>query len=399
MLPDPDGMHTNLLSFLALVARPRLAPELGMEVARQAPLIQDWTTLLDLAEHHGVGPLLFRHLEAASVEPPRWVKRRLHADLTRQRRANQVRFAALREILDACARAGIQVALLKGAALAPLIYEDIGLRPMNDLDLLVRDDQASEAQCLLAEIGFDAPPPMTGSSRRHHLPVAVRWIHGVPVQIEVHRNAFLPTRHASLQLDRHVPLLPFTIEGRSAQTLAPTELVWHLCVHLTIPGAEFRLISVADIVGTVERFEREVDWPRVRREYPFVLRTLELLDCVVPPYAGRRSQSPAGAHGWLQGFGTRYTGWPAFTARRLPGNRERLRLLRSTVTPPEWWLRLAYGTGTGPAGAWIGRLRHAGFVVESAVRRTGELLAASAPRWFPRRGAMARARRAGRQVR
>ena len=297
MLPDPDGMHTNLLSFLALVARPRLAPELGMEVARQAPLIQDWTTLLDLAEHHGVGPLLFRHLEAAGVEPPRWVKRRLHADLRAS--GGRTRFASRHSVrFSTRVRArGIQVALLKGAALAPLIYEDIGLRPMNDLDLLVRDDQAFEAQGLLAEIGFDAPPPMTGSSRRHHLPVAVRWIHGVPVQIEVHRNAFLPTRHASLQLDRHVPLLPFTIEGRSAQTLAPTELVWHLCVHLTIPGAEFRLISVADIVGTVERFEREVDWPRVTRETvrPADARTARLRGAPI-----RRATKPvAGWRSWL----------------------------------------------------------------------------------------------------
>ena len=43
---------------------------------------------------------------------------------------------------------------MKGAALAGEIYEDIGLRPMGDLDLLVHRKDVSEAYILLERLGF-----------------------------------------------------------------------------------------------------------------------------------------------------------------------------------------------------------------------------------------------------
>ena len=211
------------------------------------------------------------------------------------------------------------------------------------------------------------------SSRHHHLPAVVRWVDGVAVQVEVHRNAFARGRHPSLRLGRRPSgLLAFSIEGRPAQTLAATELIWHLCRHLTMPSGELRLISVADIIGTVEHFDREIDWTRVAHDYPFVLRTLELLRCLVPPFAGGGSQPAPKARQPLGGFGLRYTGWPVCRARNLRGSRERLRLIRATLTPPEWWLRLTYGTGAGAGGVWIARLRHAAFVIGSVARSVSQ---------------------------
>ena len=49
---------------------------------------------------------------------------------------------------------GIETMLLKGAALLILFYKDAGLRPMTDVDLLVRRDQANRAIQLLTSLGW-----------------------------------------------------------------------------------------------------------------------------------------------------------------------------------------------------------------------------------------------------
>jgi hypothetical protein len=57
-------------------------------------------------------------------------------------------------VLNACQRHSIQVLVLKGAALAETVYKDIALRPMSDVDLLVKPAQLAQTRHLLATLGF-----------------------------------------------------------------------------------------------------------------------------------------------------------------------------------------------------------------------------------------------------
>jgi hypothetical protein len=89
---------------------------------------------------HGIAPLLHRSLAAdpaASVLHPH-----LLGYLAKQYQRSSERVALLlgelAEILAACRDAGIAVLPLKGALLATHYYAEPGLRPMNDLDVLVR---------------------------------------------------------------------------------------------------------------------------------------------------------------------------------------------------------------------------------------------------------------------
>src|SRR5690554_5448713 len=112
-------------------------PERCRRVMQAAGRICDWTNVADLAEAHGLAPLLHLHLQAAGVRPPQPVRRQLQGLTLRHRRANQIHVQALAEILPAFATAGIPALVLKGAALAHLVYGRPGLRPMRDIDILV----------------------------------------------------------------------------------------------------------------------------------------------------------------------------------------------------------------------------------------------------------------------
>lgn len=82
---------------------------------------------------------------------------------------NRVLFASLEEIAAACARRGVALIPLKGAALARRIYGNPGLRPMQDLDLLVKPADVEAAAALLREAGYVVPPHLDeGVARREH---------------------------------------------------------------------------------------------------------------------------------------------------------------------------------------------------------------------------------------
>jgi hypothetical protein len=117
------------------------------------------------------------------------VQQQLQARAMQHSHANRVRAKTLAKVLDAFQTAGIDVLVLKGTALAHLVYPQPGLRSMRDVDLLVSRSQARQAQTLLAELGFNAPPPGDDLPAKH-LTVAQRRVEGLPVSIEIHHNLY-----------------------------------------------------------------------------------------------------------------------------------------------------------------------------------------------------------------
>ncbi len=94
----------------------------------------DWNSLPTQAENHGLTPLLYTHLQAADVSIPIPIKKQLYAGVIQRNHANRVRLKVLAEILTAFQAVGIDALILKGAALARLVYPEPGLRSMRDVD-------------------------------------------------------------------------------------------------------------------------------------------------------------------------------------------------------------------------------------------------------------------------
>ena len=77
------------------------------------------------------------------------------------------------------AQAGVPFLVLKGAALAHLVYGDPRLRPMRDVDLLIRKADAGRALDVLTRCGF-RPGGIAVPSRHHHLQGMARTRRGRP---------------------------------------------------------------------------------------------------------------------------------------------------------------------------------------------------------------------------
>ncbi len=140
-----------------------LCGDLSWEVPGDLSLSQ----LVDLADDHGVGPLLWHALEST----------RSPGLELREALAPGVRAAATRDIfiqrdmqvvLAALAAAGVRVLVIKGSALAYTVYPHPWLRPRTDTDLLVSRDDVPEATRALESCGYARSDALTSGSLVSH---------------------------------------------------------------------------------------------------------------------------------------------------------------------------------------------------------------------------------------
>lgn len=356
---------------LPLCARLNSDERYQASIITAAATVTDWPNLLTQAEQHNLSPLLYRHLRAANAALPPDTGHQLRGLVLRHRHANRVRGQILSEILAAYHAAGIEVLLLKGAALAHLVYPQPGLRPMRDIDLLVRPNDAARAQAILGELGFAAPEEYPAAKEmHHHLASATRQVEGFSVSVEVHHNVFMEESHLSLDFGQ-LTASPFEFalpDGTPACTLGGEDMLWHLCHHVASISQPFRLIWVVDVTAFAEQFVDAVDWERVRRQYPRVLEILSLFHAVTPLSDRLRATAGVRAGRPPQAIGDEFAGWPRYAVKWMRRERNLAQIACDTLLPPEWWLRLYYGVGTYRSLAITRWLRHplhiAGFATQ-----------------------------------
>lgn len=341
----------KMYPLLALCARTPGQPTQYQHLRRQAADLTDWNKLSTQAEAHGLTPLLYTHLQAANVPLPIAIKEQWQARTMQHGHANHVRGHVLAEILTAFQAAEIDVLILKGAALAHLIYPNPSLRPMRDIDLLVSQAQARPAQALLAELGFEAPLPGQALPAKH-LPAAVRRVNGIPVTVELHHNLYSSGTPATELEALRLSALPLMIESVTAQTLGYEAMLDHIYQHLRINLLldSLRLIWMADLVSLAERFAAEINWRRVNPRIRNVLGVCHWLTPLSEELLRTAHLNPGRPP---NGIGQEFQGWPryALAAQQHKGYGG---ILRDSFFPSEWWLRFYYGLPSGWA-VWWGR--------------------------------------------
>lgn len=142
--------------------------------------------------------------------------------------------ARLDETLAVLRAAGIEVILLKGAALATTVYPTFGARPMKDLDLLVRAERGEEAWELVRRVRWrweEREDLARFHSEHHHYPTLLDE-DGTELRLELHTALFTSDHPFVLPLEslwesaEPVPAL-----GKGVYVLEPHAQALHLCIH------------------------------------------------------------------------------------------------------------------------------------------------------------------------
>jgi len=204
------------------------------ELARIAGGVRDWARALVLAEQAGATPTLWRALHTMRDELPDEAReflrtRTMLSDFRMQRLSQR-----LQETVAVFAARGIPVILLKGAAIGALSDPTFRLRPMTDLDLLVRPSDAARArEAVLAAGWMDHPDERLQRLLRDHQHLPPFVDPSLPgLRLEVHRSLF-PAEH-SFALDDDAlwrDSMPCDAPFSGARVLSLPHLFLHLAIH------------------------------------------------------------------------------------------------------------------------------------------------------------------------
>jgi hypothetical protein len=263
-----DPTNTLLLSLCSGdrsdAARAQAAGLMGQPV--------DWLRLSELAALHGVVGLARRTLlafdAAARVPAPAWrAMEQAAAQIAFDGMVQQRQLAA---IVAALHGAGIEPLLLKGYALADLVYPDPVTRPSADVDVLVRPDQVAPACQALARMGCTLPDAATVDvqlANAYDLPVIMPAMAGRATLLELHWD-LAPRGLFTLDLDLWRARAEwFQVAGQPALRFSPEDMLLHLALHMR----KHRYIGLrwlCDVAELLRRFgaadaSRPLDWQYV----------------------------------------------------------------------------------------------------------------------------------------
>jgi hypothetical protein len=343
---------------LALCAGLPGNPAVKERLRSEAAGLPSWDDLAQAAEDHGLEPLVLAHFRNAGIAIPADIGDRLRARWMQHAHAHAVRTRVVCELARVFAAASIPFLLLKGAALAHLVYDKPLLRPMRDVDVLVRKRDVRRAHAVLQGGGFTPEGPAVAPDY-HHLQAMSTTVEGATVTIELHHEllratAFLkPICYENVRGDAQ----PFEWAGTQFHTLGREDMLWHVYAHafaINVLRPAVRLISVADLVSLVEAWVDRLDWDRVGREFGRVLRALPLFHHLTP-------WSPRVLE--VLGGGSRRSGGVRPIASSVVWSGA---LNRDVLWPPEWWFRVRYGIDGPRRWSWYRVIGHPARLVLAA---------------------------------
>lgn len=272
-------MPTSAPGSLSLIVS-ALRPDTDSAVWSQQAQSTDAEKLAVSAMVLGVAPLLVHRLNRWSLSLPARAQAKLLAARSASVTRQQSIMLQLTEILDAAQKAAIDVLVLKGAYLTAHVYPEPGLRPMNDIDILVRPNQLAAMEDVLSGLGYAGhyKDPALGARVTKHTSSFRRSEKEVPET----PNPYLSTAgdrtvepHVSLEESWYGLRADFTpgiwertvqaeFDGRVARALCASDLLLHLSVHFSfhlIMGYP-SLVQLVDLMVLSPRLSGE-DWQAV----------------------------------------------------------------------------------------------------------------------------------------
>ncbi len=117
---------------------------------------QDWNQLGRRIFQHKIAPLVYRNLskDKRLSQIPDMLSQDMRLEYFQCSLNNTRRYYELSKILKSAEENNIPIIVLKGAVLAGLVYSSYALRPMDDIDLLIKPEDIRETNNMLIQLGW-----------------------------------------------------------------------------------------------------------------------------------------------------------------------------------------------------------------------------------------------------
>jgi len=249
---------------LVATARLELDDDSKSEIIQVAGLDIDWGMLIHQSAVHGTAGLMLRHLSALSpqVAVPDEAINELRTLYLKITVSSLRQMAQFKKVASKAGEAGVEMIVLKGAVLAESLYGDVGLRPMSDVDLLIREADWLKVCEVLKLYKYSAhgqdfnslPPRLTKYDIQTHL----QFLSPVETCLEYQFDLFtlgigMLDMPGVWKRSREAE-----VGGVKVRVLGTEDQLLHLVIHANRHGCS-RLKWLVDIAESL-RQSTEVDW-------------------------------------------------------------------------------------------------------------------------------------------
>lgn len=255
-------MHQSRIDELLLYCLRVVPDEMGDGRLKELSS-SDWDIFLEAAGRHGIAPLLYYRLITfhPGAQIPAEVFQKLRNSYLHSAGRNMRLYHELGKVLGRLRQHGVPVIALKGAHLAIAVYRNIALRPMGDIDLLVKQTDLLRVQEILVRQGYIASKEEIGCSQLHLPPYKKKD----SINIEIHFNIEAPPFSDRVDVEKlFARAQTCFIEGIEVLTFCPEDLLLHLCMHASFHHAfDNGIRPLFDISHTIEHYAEELDWEQL----------------------------------------------------------------------------------------------------------------------------------------
>jgi hypothetical protein len=231
----------------------------------------NWDAAVRRAVEHDIAPLVYFTLQQTGLAAR--VARSVLTPLRNSYYANAVRndliFRELESVLRAFRIQGVDAVALKGAALADAVYENRALRPMSDIDLLIRKSDVPAVEELLKARGYALHGREPGMrswylASHYHLPFIRQLNPLLKVCVEIHWHLEPPGPRTAIDIDgvwRRAAAAE--IAGAPALAMPPEDLLLYLCLHTCKHKLTGGFRAFCDIAEVIRRYGHAMDWKQL----------------------------------------------------------------------------------------------------------------------------------------
>jgi len=227
------------------------------------PSFIDWDTVHRKAHQWAITPILGKFLNSQSPSIPVDFVQKVKLAYLRTFAVNELNYRRLVEVLKVLGKAGIRVILLKGAHLAYFIYQDIGLRAMGDIDILIRKEDLARVEGILLEMGYKYYT-FTNSVqwyKNNHFHLPFTSPQGIK-HLEVHWDFVMRDSIFDIDMDGiWERAKEVKIYGTDVMILSHEDAILHLCFHMAhddmLRGG---IRPLFDIAMLLKRHTGDIKW-------------------------------------------------------------------------------------------------------------------------------------------
>lgn len=245
----------------------------------------DWDYILNKSKNEGVPCLIYQHLRNLPFKDsiPEGILESFKNIYYTNSARNASIYEETKRVLKAFHTEKIKIVILKGIFLAESIYKNITLRPMTDIDILLKKEDVLKASKILSSLGYSTDRNCEAVLRQ-------------PFSYSLTFSPSNPEEADSFCIDLHWHILsstwlmgfladkidmeriweqaePTKIDDVDTLTLSPAHLLLYLAQHGFVHSFK-RLILLTDILETLRHYQRGLVWDKVIEE----AKDLELLN-------------------------------------------------------------------------------------------------------------------------